>query len=63
MSGFDKAVNQGREDYIRINRKFIEDFLAEIKSEEYTTVSEVKGSLFTTLDALRMLELQEKGMS
>ena len=63
MSGFDKAVNQGRKDYIRINRKFIEDFLAEIKSEEYTTVSEVKGSLFTTLDALRMLELQEKGMS
>ena len=62
MNGFDKAQKETRETFIRLNKQFAEELLAEIKSEGYTTVNEVKGALFNHLDALRLTELQEMSL-
>ena len=62
MNNFDKVVVEARETFIRLNRQFAEELLAEIKNEGYTTISDVKGALFNTLDALRLSELQEMSL-
>ena len=59
----DDVMKEAAETYIRLNRSFVEDFLAEIKKEGYTTISEVQGSLYNTLDALRLAEFQSEEMT
>ena len=62
MNKFDKAVKEARQTFIRLNRQFAEELLAEIKNEGYTTINDVKGALFNQLDALRLTELQEMSL-
>lgn len=62
MDNFDKAIKEARQTFIRLNRQFAEEFLAEIKREGYTSISDINGALFNQLDALRLTELQEESL-
>ena len=52
-------MNKFAECYLNTKRQFVEELLAEIKNEGYLTAGDVRGSLYSTLDALRLAELQE----
>ena len=59
MNNFDKVVVEARETFLRLNKQFAKELLAEIKSEGYLTAGDVEGSLNSTLEAIELAELQE----
>jgi len=46
--------------FIDARKDFITEFLAEIESEKYSTMAQVRGALYTSLEVLEKLEKKER---